>query len=198
MYGTLKVICGPMSCGKTEELIRQLNRAKIAKQRVILFKSSIDTRNAKDAVSSRNGSSFEAETIENPGEILTYLDKIDAANTGQIVKVIGIDEGHFFKYNGEDGISRVIKILLRRGKNVIIAGLDQDFLGEPFETIAKLMAVADKVLKLSAICLKCGGDAVMSQKISDGQPAPRNTDRIKAGGDQDYFAVCRNCHIILS
>lgn len=196
MHGTLKVITGPMACGKTEELIRQLNRAKIAKQCVLLFKPSIDTRNAKDSVSSRNGSSFEAIAVESPNEILIYLDKIDASSIGQIVKVIGIDEGHFFKFNGENGISRVIKILLRREKNIIVAGLDQDFLGEPFETIANLMAMADKVLKLSAICLKCGKDAVMSQKITDGQPAPRNSDRIKAGGDKDYFAVCRDCHIM--
>lgn len=193
MYGTLTVITGPMSCGKTEELIRRLRRAEIAQQRVILFKPKIDTRNPENHIYSRSGLGFEAVTIASPKEILKYLDQVDASGNGKIIQVIGIDEAHFCD---KDELSQVIKILLRSGKKIIVSGLDQDFLGEPFDTIATLMALADKVLKLSAICLKCGGDATMSQKLINGQPARRNSARIECGGDEKYIAVCRDCHTI--
>ncbi len=183
-HGTLEVICGCMSSGKSEELIRRLRRATIAKQKVIVFKPTIDNRSDSDKIESRNGILYEAIPINNLIEINNYLD--------DDIKVIAFDEVQFFP---EDLIP-LIRALTTSGKRIIVAGLDTDFRGEAFNIIAPLLAEADRVTKLDAVCMQCGGRATRSQRFINGNPAPYNAPQIVVGGDEMYEARCRNCHSI--
>jgi thymidine kinase len=176
--GRIEVITGPMFSGKSEELIRRLRRATFAKQRIQCFKPNIDNRYNVTDIASHSKLTFSAKTVQTTGELKTIagicLNNFD---------VIGIDEAQFF---GDELISFSIE-LARAGKRVIIAGLDTTFAGEPFHPIPELMAIADEVIKLSAVCVKCGEPAIHSQRLST------DTSRVLVGADTLYEARCRQC-----
>ncbi|WP_058486034.1 thymidine kinase [Defluviitalea phaphyphila] len=183
-YGSLEVICGPMFSGKSEELIRRLRRAKIAKQNVLVFKPKIDNRYENEYVCSHDGNNIKAINITNSEEILEYID----AETD----VIGIDEVQFL----EGDIVSICRKLVKEGKRVICAGLDMDFRGEPFGLVPQLLAVADNITKLTAICMKCGKPAIFTQRLVDGKPAKYDDPLILIGAKESYEARCRKCHEI--
>lgn len=172
--GWVEVICGPMFCGKTEELIRRLRRAQIAKQRVAIFKPKVDNRYADTAIVSHNRESLESFMVESPREILEH--SYDA-------QVIGIDEAQFF----DETLFPVVKKMANGGKRVILAGLDRDFRAQPFGVMPLLLTEAEYVTKLLAICMKCGSPANFSQRLSaeKGQVVVGETDK--------YEARCRRC-----
>jgi thymidine kinase len=180
--GSLEVITGSMFCGKTEELIRRLRRATIARQKVQVFKPVIDDRYAYSKVTSHSGSDIEALPINNSAEL---LQKLDPEAT-----VIGIDEAQFF----DQGIVDVANHLADCGIRVIVTGLDTDFRGEPFSCMPVMIAKADKVDKLSAICMVCGEPATRTQRLIDGRPAHYNEPIIVVGASNMYEARCRRCH----
>lgn len=182
--GILEVICGPMFSGKSEELIRRLRRAKIAQQKVISFNPHIDTRTALHTIASHNGTSLEAITISDPSTITHHI--------APDIEVIGIDEVQFFSPE----ILNVVFDLVEQGKRVIVTGLNLDFRGVPFGTIPIFMAIADTVTKLSAICIVCGTDAYLTQRIVNGTPANYDDPVVKPGAQEAYQARCRSCHII--
>lgn len=173
--GSIEVICGSMFSGKTQELIRRLKLAMIAKQKVQIFNSYLDTRYAKEHIVSHDKSMLKATPVKNAKEI---IEKTEADT-----QVVGIDEAHFF----DDAIVGVADKLANSGKRVIIAGLDMDWRGKPFMQMAKLMAVAEYVTKNLAICVVCGNPAHYSQKISSGD------ERIEVGASDKYEARCRKC-----
>lgn len=183
--GSIEVICGPMFSGKSEELIRRLRRAKIAKQEIIVFKPKLDTRRGIDKVSSHNGAYIEAVPVDQLEIVTEYLKQ-------HIVHVIGFDEVQFFPEN----IISIICNLVEQGKRIIIAGLDLDFRGIPFGSIPTLLAIADHITKLQAICTQCGQDAHFSQRLVDNIPARFDDPIIQLGAQESYQARCRNCYII--
>ena len=154
--GRIEVICGSMFSGKTEELIRRLRRAQFARQKVEIFKPAIDTRYSDEEVVSHDHTSLLSTPVESSGSILLLTSDTD---------VVGIDEAQFFAH----GIVDVCNELANRGIRVIIAGLDMDFKGQPFGPMPALMAVADDVLKVHAICVKCGALAYVSHRIVEGE-----------------------------
>lgn len=182
MKGTLEVIVGCMSCGKSEELIRRIKRAIIAKQSVIVFKPALDSRTDEVTIASRDGKRCDAVAIDRPNEVMERM------NGGH--QVVGFDEVQFF---GPE-LLPIINALLERGTRVIVSGLDTDFRGEPFGIVAHLLAVADNVTKLTAVCMRCGGQATRSQRLIDGKPAPFDAPIVQVGGDELYEARCRSCH----
>ncbi|MBD3281360.1 thymidine kinase [Candidatus Uhrbacteria bacterium] len=184
MKGSLEVICGCMSSGKSEELIRRLRRATIAKQQVIVFKPGVDNRSESNKIESRNGVLYEAIPINDLTDIKNRL-------TDEI-KVIAFDEVQFFAKD----LVPLIRDLTASGHRIIAAGLDTDFRGEAFNVIAPLLAEADRVTKLDAVCMQCGGRATRSQRFINGYPAPHNAPQIVVGGDEMYEARCRTCHTI--
>lgn len=189
--GRLEVITGPMASGKSDELIRRLTRATIARQQVRVFTPTADTRSKIDYISSRDNRNFPAVSIQDPAQILGLLKEKNA-------QVIGIEEIHFFDCKE---IVVVVDRLVEKGYRVIVSGLDTDFLGEPFEATAFLLAKADEVIKLSAICVVCGKPAVRSQRLIDNKPASRQTPRILVGDilnncKERYEPRCRDCHCI--
>lgn len=181
--GYLEVIAGPMFCGKTEELIRQVRRAAIAKKRIQVFKHVIDTRYGKDKkLFSHAGISFESDVISSPKQILTKLHPK--------TEIVAIDEAQWL---GEDLIG-VVQKLLSLKKHVIVAGLAMTFDRRPFAPVPTLMAMADKVTKLSAICSICGSDAVFHKRIIKGKsPDALIADPSFVAGLETYEARCRNC-----
>lgn len=182
--GCIEVICGGMFSGKTEELIRRLRRIIIAQMKVQVFKPIIDTRYQSDRITSHIGTSLLANPIE---QALLIPYKIEAETC-----VIAIDEVQFF----EPIIVEVCNELAKQGKRIICAGLDMDFRGEAFETTARLMAIAEKVDKLHAICSVCGADASLTQRLVNGDPASINDPIIMLGADESYQARCRQCYEI--
>jgi thymidine kinase len=182
--GALEAIVGCMSCGKSEELIRRIKRAVIAKQSVIVFKPSLDSRTDEATIASRDGKQCAAVAIDKPSEVLERL------NGGH--QVVGFDEAQFF---GPELVP-VINQLLERGTRVIVSGLDTDFRGEPFGIVPQVLALADSVTKLTAVCMRCGGQATRSQRLICGQPAPYDAPTIQVGGDEAYEARCRDCHVV--
>lgn len=180
--GSLEVITGSMFCGKTEELIRRLKRATIAKQKVQVFKPMIDTRYAIGKVTSHAGSNFDAIPVESSDQIIPKIE--------EGVTVIGIDEAQFFDY----GIIDVADNLADKGFRVIVTGLDTDFRGEPFGCIPIIIAKAERVDKLNAICMVCGEPACRTQRLINGKPASYNEPVIIVGADEMYEARCRHCH----
>lgn len=180
--GSLEVICGSMFCGKTEELIRRLRRAEIARQKVQVFKPIIDTRYQIAKVASHNGAAFEALPIEKSSQILEQLN--------QDTTVVGIDEVQFF----DADILDIIKRLVNEEKRVICAGLDTDFRGEPFGVMPTLMAIAEHVDKLQAICMVCGEPASRTQRLVNGKPAFYDDPIIIVGASEMYEARCRSHH----
>ncbi len=182
--GSLEVICGSMFCGKTEELIRRLRRAEIARQKVQVFKPIIDNRYQSAKVASHSGAAFEALPIENSAHIFDHL-KTDTT-------VVGIDEAQFF----DPEILDVILRLVKEEKRVICAGLDTDFRGEPFGMMPTLMALAEHVDKLQAICMVCGEPASRTQRLVNGNPAFYDDPIIIVGASEMYEARCRSHHIV--
>jgi len=182
--GSVEVICGSMFCGKTEELIRRLRRARIAKQKVQVFKPAIDNRYAEEKVTSHSGLDVDANPVVSPDEI---LEKLDTDTT-----VVGIDEVQFF----DPGIVDVVMNLANQGVRVIVTGLDMDFRGEPFGCMPQLMARAERVDKLHAICMVCGGLASRTQRLVDGEPAHFNDPVIVVGAQELYEARCREHHVV--
>lgn len=183
--GCIEVIVGPMYSGKSEELIRRVRRANIAKQNVQVFKHSVDDRYSKADVVSHCGSKVEAIPVKDSAELLEKLEKH--------TKVVAIDEVQFF----ENEITHTIEELAERGIRVICAGLDMDFRGEPFGPIPRLVAVAEKVDKINAICLVCGNPATRTQRLINGKPAKYSDPIVLVGAQDSYEARCRKCHIII-
>ena len=180
--GSVEVICGSMFCGKTEELIRRLRRALIARQMVQVFKPAIDQRYNVDKVTSHAGAAFDAISIAKADEIYKYLE----ADT----TVVGIDEVQFLDL----GILPVVRSLAGKGIRVIVAGLDLDFRGEPFGGMPVLMAEAERVEKLQAICMVCGEPASRTQRLVDGHPAYYEDPIVIVGAAEMYEARCRQHH----
>ncbi|HNS03218.1 MAG TPA: thymidine kinase [Anaerolineae bacterium] len=180
--GWIEVICGSMFCGKTEELLRRVRRAVIARQRVQVFKPAIDHRYGIGRVASHNGLAWESETVASSEQI---LERLHPDTT-----IVAIDEVQFF----DEGIAEVCNQLARRGLRVICAGLDLDFRGEPFGPMPRLMAQAELLDKLHAICVVCGAPASRTQRLIDGQPARFDDPVIVIGAAEKYEARCRDCH----
>lgn len=182
--GKLEVIVGCMSSGKSEELIRRLKRAVIAKQDVCVFKPAFDTRSTTNEIASRNGYRWTAVSVDDADDI--------TLSDGTAQTVVGIDEGHFFSH----ALIATISALLEHGHRVIVAGLDTDFRGDPFPIMAHLMAIADEVTRVTAICIQCGENATRTQRLVHGQPAPADSPILQVGGDDMYEARCRACHVV--
>lgn len=180
--GSIEVICGSMFSGKTDELIRRLVRATIAKQKVQVFKPSIDVRYAVEQVASHTGSTYDAVPAQVSAEIRTKLEKDTT--------VVGIDEAQFF----DPEVVAVAQELASRGVRVIVAGLDMDFRGEPFGAMPVLMAEAEDVTKLHAICMVCGGNASRTQRLVNGKPARYDEPIVIVGASELYEARCRLHH----
>ena len=180
--GSIEVITGSMFCGKTDELIRRLRRATIARQKVQVFKPVIDDRYAVEKVTSHAGSEYAALPIQSAVEI---PERLDEATT-----VVAIDEAQFF----DNEIVTIASDLADQGKRVIVAGLDTDFRGEPFGPIPMLMAQAERVDKLHAICMTCGEPASRTQRLIDGKPARYDEPVVVVGAAELYEARCRKHH----
>jgi len=180
--GRIEVICGSMFSGKSEELIRRVRRAEIAKQKTQVFKPRLDSRYGITSVNSHDGRAREATAIDLPNIILETLD----ADT----TVVGIDEGQFF----DSSLMEVCQTLASRDIRVIVAGLDVDFRGEPFGSMPDLIAQAETVDKLHAICVICGEEASRSQRLINGKPASYDDPVILVGAQEAYEARCRHCH----
>jgi thymidine kinase len=180
--GTIEVITGPMFCGKTDELIRRLRRATIARQTVQVFKPALDIRHAGKKVVSHAGTEFSARPV---GEAREILEQLEPGTT-----VVAVDEAQFL----DREIVGVVRRLAERGVRVIVAGLDTDFRGEPFGAMPVLLAVADAVDKLQAICLVCGEPACRTQRLVNGQPARYQDPVVIVGASELYEARCRAHH----
>ena len=180
--GRLEVITGPMFCGKTDELLRRLRRAIIAKQKIQVFKPGFDIRYSSEKVTSHAGNEYNAHPVENISEVPTLL--LDD------VTLVAIDEAQFF---GEQ-INDVIQAMVDKGIRVIVAGLDMDFRGEPFGQMPVLLAQAEIVDKLHAICMVCGEEATRTQRLVDGNPAYYDDPIIIVGASEMYEARCRIHH----
>ncbi len=180
--GSIEVICGSMFSGKTDELIRRLRRAVIARQKVQVFKPMIDNRYAVEKVTSHAGNEFVAIPVSESADILKLADPG--------ATVVGVDEAQFF----DKGIIEVVGRLAARNVRVLVAGLDQDFRGEPFGPMPVLMALAEKVDKLQAICMACGEPASRTQRLVDGKPARYNEPIVIVGASEMYEARCRKHH----
>ena len=175
--GWIEVIAGSMFSGKSEELIRRLRRARIARQRVQVFKPRIDTRYSRDHIVSHSEMRHESATVESAAELLALVEP----NT----QVVGIDEGQFF----DNELVGVVNELAGRGLRVIVAGLDQDYTGKPFEPMPQLLAVAEYITKTHAICVRCGQPANYSQRTFESE------ERVAVGASGMYEARCRRCFV---
>ena len=185
--GSLEVICGCMFSGKTEELVRRVKREYIAKRHVQIFKSHLDTRYSMKQVHTHDGKSIEAWLV--PGSKSVELSK----KLQQDTDVVAIDEIQFF----DNGVVEICDQLVDKGVRVIVAGLDLDFRGEPFPgPMQSLLAKADRVDKLNAVCVKCGSPATRSQRLVGGKPAKWNEATLVVGAQDNYEAVCRVHHQI--
>ena len=183
--GWIEVVAGVMFGGKSEELMRRVRRALIARKRVQVFKSHLDNRYAGLlSVSSHDGRSVDAVPVDSSAQIAQRIDPT--------AQVIAIDEAQFL----DNGIIEVVTSLAARGRRVILAGLDTDFRGEPFGPMPQLMAIAESVDKLSAICVLCGAPATRTQRLIDGEPAAWDSPTIMVGGREAYEARCRACHVV--
>jgi len=180
--GLIEVVCGSMFSGKTEELIRRVLRAQIARQRVQVFKHALDDRYAVQAITSHNGARIEAVAVTGSGEIMAGI-KPDT-------DVVAVDEVQFL----DAGICQVAQALAQRGVRVILAGLDTDFRGDPFGPMPHLLAAAEDVTKLAAICMVCGAPATRTQRLVEGRPAQYTDPVIFIGAREAYEARCRRCH----
>ena len=173
--GWIEVVTGSMFSGKSEELIRRVRRAQIARQRVQIFKPQVDDRYASDHIVSHSEMKEPSLVVKCAQEILQRVD--------DRTEVVGIDEGQFF----DAGLVAVANTLADRGVRVIVAGLDQDYMGRPFEPMPQILAVAEYVDKILAICMQCGAPANRTQRLTSA------TDRVVVGGSEEYEARCRRC-----
>jgi thymidine kinase len=181
-HGWVEVICGSMFSGKSEELIRRVRRAQFAKQQIVVFKPQIDNRYSDEAVVSHNGTAFTAIPISKSSEIFNHIHPD--------IDVIAIDEVQFF----DTEIVKVIQHLANSGYRVIAAGLDQDFRGEPFGPMPEIMAIAELVSKLQAVCAVCGSPASRTQRLINGEPASYDDPIILVGASEAYEPRCRHHH----
>ncbi|ENK1244065.1 thymidine kinase [Clostridium sporogenes] len=183
-HGWIEVVAGPMYSGKTEELIRRIRRAEIAKQKVQVFKPEIDNRYSKDDVVSHAGDKIQSIPVKSSKEILEKLsDDTD---------VIGIDEAQFF----DDSLVEIVSKIANNNRRVICAGLDMDFKGEPFGPMPKLMAIAEFVDKIQAVCMVCNNPATRTQRLINGSPAKKSDPVVLIGAQESYEARCRKCHCV--
>ncbi|NOX48070.1 MAG: thymidine kinase [Chlorobi bacterium] len=173
--GWVEIICGSMFSGKTEELIRRLKRAKIAKQKVEIFKPAVDTRYDEENVVSHDSSSIKSTPVIAASQIILLANDVD---------VVGIDEAQFF----DNELASVCNLLANDGIRVIVAGLDMDYLGKPFGPIPEMMATAEYVTKVHAICMECGNLAQYSHRIV------KNDDLVLLGETDNYVPLCRSCY----
>ena len=184
-HGWVHVIAGCMFCGKTDEMLRLLRRFSIAGRQVVLVKPRLDTRTDEVTVVSRSGAEHRAVTVDHSAEIESAVGPAD---------IVAIEEGQFF----DEALPEVVETLAASGKQVIVTGLDRDFRGIPFGTMPRLLALADQVTKLTAICMVCGEPATRTQRLIDGEPAPADSPLIVIGGlgDETYEARCRLHHVV--
>lgn len=185
--GWIEVITGSMFSGKTEELLRRLRRAEIAEQEVAVFKPDVDDRYGEATIGSHNGRQWEATVVDAEGDGIWAIH--DELNGEQVV---AIDEANFFSTELVD----VCEVLAANGRRVIVSGTDQTFRAEPFEPVPQLMALAEYVDKLRAICTVCGEPATRNQRLIDGEPAHTDDPTILVGAEESYEARCRNCHTL--
>jgi thymidine kinase len=181
-HGSIEVVCGSMFSGKTDELIRRLVRATIAKQKVQVFKPAIDIRYSVEQIASHAGSQFDAVPVANSAEI---IEKVEEDTT-----VVGIDEAQFF----DPQVAEIAQELADREIRVIVAGLDMDFRGEPFGPMPLILAKAERVDKLHAICMVCGDEASRTQRLVNGKPANYDDPVVIVGASEMYEARCRQHH----
>ena len=183
--GWIELICGSMFSGKTEELLRRIRRAEIGRKRMQIFKPSIDNRYGIQRVASHNSvARGDATVVATASELL--------AAVKEDTEVVAIDEVQFFDWK----IAEVCDELANQRRRVMIAGLDQDFRGEPFGPMPLLLAMAEDVTKLTAICVICGAPATRTQRLIDGRPARYDDPVILVGGSESYEARCRHCHSV--
>jgi thymidine kinase len=180
-HGALEVVCGPMFSGKSEELIRRVRRAEIAGLRALIVKPAVDDRYDVGHVVSHGGAKMRAVTAASSAEVRRLAAGYEA---------IGVDEAQFF----DAGIVGAISELVDRGARVVAAGLAQDFRGLPFGSMPTLLALADYVDKLEAVCHRCGGPATLTQRLVDGKPAPYSGATVQIGALDSYEARCRACY----
>ncbi len=180
--GWIEVITGSMYSGKSEELIRRIKRARIARMKIQVFKPQVDDRYSKASVKSHDGDEAEAVAVPDSGILLRAVEKD--------TQVVAIDEVQFF----DNGLVDVCRRLADQGKRVVVAGLDMDFRGQPFGPTPTLMAVAEFVDKLQAICIQCGNPANRTQRMINGKPALASEPTILVGAAESYEARCRSCH----
>lgn len=185
--GKIEVICGPMFAGKTEELIRRVKRMEYAKKKYLVFKPNIDNRYSTCEVVSHNKKRTNAINIDinNPNMVSKYKT--------EDISALVFDEVQFFN----ESLLNIVKDYASKGLRIICAGLDKDFLGNPFGIMPNLLALADEVTKLTAICMVCGEEATETQRIIDGHPAYDDDDVVLIGATESYEARCRKCHIVL-
>ncbi|MFM1774238.1 MAG: thymidine kinase [Acidobacteriota bacterium] len=174
--GSIELVCGPMFSGKSEELIRRVNRVVISKQPVQVFKPVLDTRSKKEEISTHEGKLFKAIPILNSAQLIEKLN--------QEITTIAIDEVQFF----DEGLVPIVGALADKGHRLILAGLDQDYLGEPFGIMPLLLAKAEFVTKLQAVCMQCGGLGTRTQRLVN------FSDKVLVGASDLYEARCRKCH----
>ena len=184
--GEIEVICGPMFAGKTEELIRRTRRMEYAKKKYLIFKANIDNRYSTGEVVSHNKSKIKAISIDinKPEDIEKYV-------TDDISALV-IDEVQFF----DKSIIKLLTKYANQGLRIICAGLDLDFKGEPFGIMPELLALAEHVTKLTAICCVCGREATMTQRLVNGVPVSRKDPVVLVGASESYEARCRHCHVV--
>ena len=174
--GSIEVICGSMFSGKTEELLKRLRKAKLTKMKIAVFKPKVDSRYDSKDVVSHDKNTISSTPIEKAEDILQYVSD---------VQIIAIDEAQFF----DDNLINVCNMLANTGKRIIIAGLDMDFLGQPFGVMPQLLAIAEKIKKVHAVCVECGKEASYSFRKTT------EKDLIKIGEKNEYKALCRNCFV---
>ena len=182
--GWIEVICGPMFAGKSEELIRRVKRLEYAKKNTLVFKPKIDNRYSEDEIVSHSKHHTKSINIESSDDVLKYVKK------NKNVDAVVIDEVQFL----DEGIVNVCNDLANQGIRVIVAGLDMDFKGEPFKNVPQLLAKAEFITKLTAICVKCGAPATMTQRIVNGEPAKKDDPIVSVGASECYEPRCRHCH----
>ena len=185
--GWIEVVTGSMFSGKTEELLRRLRRAEIAGQEVAVFTPAVDDRYGEATVGSHVGRQWEASVVPNEGDgVWEIREELDGED------VVAIDETNFFSSE----LVAVCQRLADDGRRVVVSGIDQTYRGEPFEPLPQLMAVAEYVDKLQAICAVCGEPATRNQRLVDGEPAHADDPTIVVGAEESYEARCRNCHTL--